>query len=82
MQANFERLFLRPFWSNLRSVAMRIEDPLVELGRLLFAVGRSNATLMWLQAVVVPLLSRWGDECVGGIFAGFYVVGAVATILP
>ena len=50
------------------------------LGCVLFAVGRSNATLVGLHSVVV---SKWfceGDECVAKEFVGFCVVGAAAAL--
>ena len=57
-----------------------IEDSLVVLGCVLFAVGRSNATLVGLHSVVV---SKWfceGDECVAKEFVGFCDVGAAAAL--
>ena len=68
------------FWSNVRFAMTRIEDSLVVLGCVLFAVGRSNATLVGLQSVVV---SKWfckGDECVTKEFVGFCVVGAATAL--
>ena len=59
---------------------MSFDDSLVVLGCALLAVGRSKETLVWLHAVVVPLLSREGDECVSKEFADVCVVGAAATL--
>ena len=57
---------------------MGFADSLVVLGCLQFAVGRSNASLAGLQAVAVPLLFCWGDECVSKETVEIFIAGAAA----
>ena len=69
------------FWPALFLHRMSFDDSLVVLGCALLAVGRSKETLVWLHAVVVPLLLSEGDECVSKEFAEFWVVGAAAALI-
>ena len=60
---------------------MSFDDPLVVLGCALLVVERSKETLVWLHAVVVPLLTRGGEELVAKEFAEFCVAGAAASLI-
>ena len=59
---------------------MDVDGLLVVLNHLLFSVVRSNATLMFLHTVVVPLWKYEGEECVANAFPRLTAGGAVVQI--